>query len=147
MKEKEMTYDRVIALMKNNPPVPENGERLTAGIMAKIDGISGEKRTGKRLLLSGWVLTVAATCLICLLVSEVFFLPDNRRTGTTVFTHTTAAVSVDRPVQTGQLPAGEIQHLAPAEKYGLLHALIKDRREARMNRMQIRMDVLLRTSD
>jgi hypothetical protein len=147
MNEKEMAYNRVISLMKNNPPLPENSEELTAGIMAKIDGLSKGKRTGKRLLIAGWVSTVAAAFLICFLVNETFFLPDNGTERTTVFTHDVAMVSIDRPLHTGKLPAKKIREMTPAEKQDLLHSLMNDKRKAGINRMQIRTDLLRRMSD
>jgi len=145
MKEIDKKYDRLISVIKNNPPMPENSERLTAGILAQIGRLSAKRRAKKRLILSGWISAIAATFLICLFVSETFFLPDGYRKRKTTFEYEVTAVPDHQPSAKAGLPAAEIQKIAPAEKYDLLRALINQKQEARTSRMQFRIDGWLRT--
>jgi hypothetical protein len=63
-----------------------------------------------------------------------------------MFTRDAAMVSIDRPLHTDNLSAKKIRELTPMEKYDLLRSLMNDKRKAGINRMQIRTNLLQRTS-
>jgi len=127
MTQEEKTYNRLISGIKNNPPVLNRPEELTADIMQSISRLRKRKRGGKLLYVTGWISTIAASLLICLLLGETF-LPVNTKTDNVVNsqsgTQATALISIPE-----LNPDMDI-----TEKSEALFSLRKEKRENRMKR-------------
>lgn len=100
MKTEDKAYNRIISIIRNNPPALDNSKALTADILKQIKQLPREK-TGQRkvLLFTTWLSGIAATLLLCLFTYETLFFHDVNRNHTT--TNGTMLLS-----QKGNLEAG-----------------------------------------
>ncbi|NDV83611.1 hypothetical protein [Bacteroides sp. 51] len=146
MKGEDQKYREIISMIKDNPPVLRDPEALTADVMGRIDKLSQSRSSRKRLLVSGWIAAIAATFLLCFLLNETMFYPVNQydiKSGSTYGVQATSGIKASEA--TSPLPDFIQKDVAPADKYELLLPWIKNKRETRAKRMQIRIDFLLHT--
>lgn len=147
MKDEELKYKEIISIIKDNPPVPTNPEALTAHVMGRIEKLSQNRSRQKRLLISGWISAIAATFLICFLLNETLFSPVNQHNTASTAGHEIQTVSDIKLSETASsIPQLTEKDMAAAEKYELLLPWIKNKRETRAKRMQIRIDFLIHTN-
>lgn len=147
MKYEDQKYREIISIIKDNPPTLKDPEALTANVMGRIEQLSQRRAGQKRLLILGWISAVAATFLICFLLNETFFFPaDQQGTNSNQVYEVQAVSDIKISEATATLPELMEKDMAPADKYELLLPWIKNKRENRAKRMQIRIDFLLHTS-
>lgn len=147
MKDEDQKYREIISIIKDNPPVLKDPEALTADVMGRIEELSHHRSARKRLLISGWVSAIAATFLLCFLLNETLFYPVNQYDTTVSPKHEIEAVSdIVLSETAASMPEYRLKDMAPADQYELLLPWIKNKRETRAKRMQIRIDFLLHTN-
>lgn len=82
MKQEDKYYEEWLTEIRNRQPVMSNPDELTANILQQVSRIPYQKRR-KKLLIGSWLSGIAASLLLCLLVSETLFnpVPYNIRSG------------------------------------------------------------------
>lgn len=147
MKDEDQKYKEIISIIKDNPPTINDPEALTADVMGCIEKVSQRRSARKRLLISGWVSAIAATFLLCFLLKETLFIPVNQQGTNASQVYEVQAVSDIKTAETAiSMPEYIAKDMPAADKYELLLPWIKNKRETRAKRMQIRIDFLLHTN-
>lgn len=146
MEKKENRYEELLMIIKEHPPILRNPEKLTDGIMDRIDKLAQPRHTrhthNRWLLVAGWLSTMAATILICLFVSETFTARGNKAIETLGSLSGSLPTYTPEPWQTLGLTIEEIQRMSPEEKCKYLQPLIKERRESRAKRRQTKAGIV-----
>lgn len=76
MNEVDRKYDEWLNELRGKQPVLTNPDQLSAGILQKISALKQPKQLSKRLyLLGSWLSGIAATVLLCFLLTEAIKEP------------------------------------------------------------------------
>jgi hypothetical protein len=85
MNNSDLTYKNTTQFLKNNPPKLENAEDLRNSILSEIEHLPKNSKRQRVLRLYGLLNGIAATFLLCFLLSEtVLFKSENLPITTTV---------------------------------------------------------------
>ncbi len=138
MKAEDKTYERLIHQMKSHNPVLQNPDELTAGIMENISTLPQRKNSkGSIIRITGWVSTIAASLLICFLVSETFFYPSPAETPKNMYVDNQIAIPTRVSIVVSEIPELSSPELGLREKSRLLIPYLLEKKQARMNRFNL----------
>lgn len=135
MKTEDKAYERLIKQIKSHDPVLPNPDELTAGIMENISGLPQNKKSKSRIIqITGWISTVAASLLICFLVSETFFYPSPTKEPKNINIKNQIAVLTRVSTVICEIPELSSPELGLREKSRLLIPCLRKKQQARLSR-------------
>ena len=76
MKQEDKQYEEWLSEVRNKLPILKNPEDLTTAIISKISSVKS-KRKRHKFLLGIWTSGIAATLLLLLLMSDIYFAPPS----------------------------------------------------------------------